>query len=312
MLYARVLLTTLAVGGRIMDKRKSIIVKQNGKVTKIIEHKAKNIHTSNQEAAATLKESGDDQIPAYERKTDLKKVKPFKKSSKFSTFKPIAIAITSAIIIGLVLSVIMFQVFVNVEDGSAGQALTSVPVSNADEEVAVNDTDKPIGTSVYSIDSIQAFVLQAGVFSEMANAEEWATQFQQAGAPTLIWEKDNQYFLLVGVSETKEQAEKIATELSTADHDIFVKEWSTNSYEIELTEEENEWLQHFRESWLSAVQLVSENNTLTQAHFETNLEGSEKLSTLLEETKAIEEVSGREAQQVLLHLLMEYEKLLDK
>ncbi|MFD1850144.1 SPOR domain-containing protein [Oceanobacillus bengalensis] len=295
-----------------MDKRKSIIVKQNGKVTKIIEHKAKNIHTSNQEAAATLKESGDDQIPAYERKTDLKKVKPFKKSSKFSTFKPIAIAITSAIIIGLVLSVIMFQVFVNVEDGSAGQALTSVPVSNADEEVAVNDTDKPIGTSVYSIDSIQAFVLQAGVFSEMANAEEWATQFQQAGAPTLIWEKDNQYFLLVGVSETKEQAEKIATELSTADHDIFVKEWSTNSYEIELTEEENEWLQHFRESWLSAVQLVSENNTLTQAHFETNLEGSEKLSTLLEETKAIEEVSGREAQQVLLHLLMEYEKLLDK
>ncbi|RKQ37917.1 SPOR domain-containing protein [Oceanobacillus halophilus] len=296
-----------------MDKKKQIIVKENGKVIRKYPEKA--VQTSNQESAATLHESDDDPVQSFERHTNLSKLPMKKKPSRFNIFKPIIIAASSAILIGAVLSVIMFQVLIDVESGLSGQSLTSYqPTSEgAEEEKEETSGNTSLETSSYTKEPLNAYVLQAGVFSEKENAESWSENFTELGIPTLIWQRENQYFLLLGISATKDQAQLIAEETNTGDHDLFVKEWTTSSQEMELTEQEHSWIQQFKEVWESNLSLVSEDNTLSHTSWESILtedeQDSKALSQLSELMTNIDELSGLDAQHHLLEMMYQYEAI---
>ncbi|WP_085991778.1 SPOR domain-containing protein [Oceanobacillus senegalensis] len=293
-----------------MDEKNQIIVKENGKV--INKYPDQSIQSSNLESAATLQES-DEPVQPFDRKTDLSNVTLQNKTSKFKMFKPVIIAIASAILIGSILSVIMFQILIDVESDITGQSLTALPASSDEAESDENVNHNGNEMSKYSLEPISGFVLQAGVFSEMENAEAWAANFSSLGLPTIVWQRNNQYYLLLGITATKEKATNLAEELNTGEFDVYVKEWSTKSQELQLTEAEYSWLQQFQQSWQTVLESLISSNSLSKDNWNslTNNQVSESntLSKLLGLTLNTETLSGLEAHQQMLEIMYAYENI---
>ncbi|QGS68957.1 hypothetical protein CV093_12705 [Oceanobacillus sp. 143] len=178
----------------------------------------------------------------------------------------------------------------------------------------MNQSDNQnLPTSAHSLTPIDAFVLQAGVFANKANANEWVKSFADAGLDAIIWEKDAQYYLFLGIAATKEQANLIATEL-TSEFDIFIKEWSTAEGEIELTDAEYQFVQQFAEDFQTALPVLSEpaatlpENLFAEPSKQT-ITNSEKLGPITTEISKIADLTGTEANLSLLRLMSQYDQL---
>ncbi|WP_373892968.1 SPOR domain-containing protein [Virgibacillus natechei] len=282
-----------------MDKKKIVIWKV-GKSKK-----------DNREHAATLQDSEDDPIPAFARENDHK---PPKKQNRLKRFKPIIVTIITAIAIGSILGVIMLRMFVGIDSDMTES--NNIPAATIDEED--EDSNADIATS--TLEQINAYVLQGGVFSDETNAEEWISKYEQAGFPSFIWEQEEKYFLLVGLANTEERAEQFANQLKEHEFDIYVKEWTTEEGEVDLTEEEHEWLQSFHENWQEGLNALENDEGFAVDNWEALIENypedSENLAGLKEKLSDFQEsiqaqVKGFEAQHILLQLWQQYSEVIN-
>lgn len=165
------------------------------------------------------------------------------KKTKEKRFLPIFLTISSASIIGIVLGVIMLQMFVTMDDPP-----TVVNTTSSNDIPATNDDI--IGSQ---IPEVSGYMLQAGVFTEQGNAEEWKNTFESESIPAIIWEQEGQYYLFVGIYGTEEEAKQQAASLKEDGFDIFAKPWSTNQVEVELKDTEAEWLASLQETWMATL-----------------------------------------------------------
>lgn len=246
--------------GEIAEMKKMIIVRENGK--KLKKTKTEKLHTGHAEQAAAAQDPNEDPIPIFASPSDFESKKKPGKNNKFSHFKPILIAILSAIGIGSILGFVMIRLFVGIDSELTAQGSNALPIVDPDDNKSV-ETDQLV------LEPIDAFVLQAGVFSDQANAEAWNEKFAEAGLASMIWEKDDQYYLLTGLANEKESAKEMLAELKEAgDFDIFVKEWSTDQAELELSQPEAEWFQSFRDQWTKALAKVDSQEALSTGDWE--------------------------------------------
>ncbi|UJL44971.1 SPOR domain-containing protein [Virgibacillus sp. NKC19-16] len=277
-----------------MDKKKIVL----WKVGKSKKH--------NREQAATLQDSEDD-LPTFARGTDHK---PSKKQNKWKPFKPIILTTISAIAIGSILGVIMLRMFVGIDsDLAENNNLPAATIDNSEEENNNAENTAP------AIEQMNAYVLQGGVFSDQANAEEWVSRYEQAGLSSFIWEREEQYFLLVGLAKTEGLAEQLANQLKEYQFDIYVKEWNTERGGAEFTDNEHDWLQSFHKNWQDTLNALENDEGFTadnwEALIENHPEDSENLAGLIESLLNYQEsiqaqAEGFEAQQILLHLWQQY------
>lgn len=232
------------------------------------------------------------------------------KNRFFKKYKPYIGAVFSATAIGIVLGIIMLQLFTVVEGESnvASNRSSSTPSSNQTEEQNENAT---------TIDPLTAYVIQGGVFTEEANAIEWSEIFKEHGIPSVIWEREGEYYLFTHLSSTKEQAVKEAEKIKEKDLDVFVKEWSTDSYEIDL--ETKDWMILFQETWFDSVQSFDQGEEILPGQWEQLIDDSdnfpneannelvERINTMI---KHINEDRLQQLSYDLLELWKEYEKVL--
>ena len=286
-----------------MGKHKAILVEKNGDQLKYKLHDKKHSSTTTKQTAASVEDS-DKSIPVLTGSSKSKNAFSKKRPGNFHTFKPLIVAIISALIIGSALGFFLLRLFVDVEGQIAGEATDHVPSA----ALAENNAPAADSTDV-QLDSLQAHVLQAGIFSEEANAVEWTDSYLAKGVPTMIWEKDDQYFLLAGIAATKEEAAQLADSLKAKGSiEIYVKEWSTSTGEVRLTESEQEWILKFQEVWNNALAGWTGEQTLSAETWNelagTAPENSETLTPLLSAIKDPDEQATQ-----LLQMMYYYEQL---
>lgn len=281
-----------------MNKKKDIIVwDQFDKVKSIESNSEKN------------KES----IPAYTRnyeEDDRNNVLNI--TSKIKTFKPIMIAIFSALLIGSVLGFMMLNLLTQLNDDSdhLEPEVSKTAVSNEQKLSNSEEIQK------FTLKSMSGQVIQVGVFSKTENANEWIETYKQAGFPTTLWERDGQYFLFAGIAETKEDANKLRTNITSNDFDAFIKEWQTKEYEIELLPVDYEWLTAFQELWHETLHSVSVQEGINTNNWHNLIEQadkkSEKVINLSEEIQSLINHDFKEdtllEQKVLLEVWQKFEK----
>ncbi|GAB3050191.1 SPOR domain-containing protein [Virgibacillus ainsalahensis] len=287
-----------------MDKKRITEISENGKQIKM-----KLNNPADKEQAATVQDAEDDPIPVFVRPVK-KKNTTNKKQNKSKSIKPVLLASISAIVIGSILGVVMLRMVTGIE-GEAVQGDGTPPVTVGTGE----EDESPTESSEFTLKQMEAYVLQGGVFSESANAKEWADKYNQAGLPNIIWQRDNQYFLLVGIAGTKDEAKQLINTMESYQFDVFSKEWTTDQKEVELSANEQDWLQSFQEQWVKTVN-ASNNEEIDTAGWEKLMEDypedGEKLMNLNEEVSSLqEEVKQDEMilQQKLLSLWLEYDKI---
>jgi len=297
-----------------VKNKQPITVRLNGKKTNKNKRNKSDEPTEFQsvdrEQAATI-ENADEPIPTFARKSD--NTNPLNEKSKWSAFKPVVISVSAAIFIGSILGFIMLNMFGNINDLSNHE--NNPEATNA---VAADEGTEKNSNASDEQKAITAYVLQGGVFSEKANADQWAESFKQAGFPVMIWEREDQYYLLTGIADTEEQAKKIATSIKEKNMDVFAKEWRTSPTDAALNKEEAAWLNAFEKQWQDTLKSVSKQEGILASGWEQLIKDQpenskklsgfiEKITTFLPEMKKADE---KKEQNILLTIWQQYEALL--
>lgn len=166
-----------------------------------------------------------------------------KRKPQKKRFMPVLLTVLCASAIGVFFGMTILKLFVSMDDEPIAEG------NHTDETVTASAASGSTEKKHYDIPQLSGYVLQAGVFMEKENAEEWLNYYETNQLPVIIWEQDTQYYLFTGIYPTEEAAKNQAGELKASGYDVFAKSWSTTSGEIELGEEEAEWLNKFAEEW---------------------------------------------------------------
>ncbi|WP_164668475.1 SPOR domain-containing protein [Virgibacillus doumboii] len=303
-----------------MAKDKKITVWMNGKKTKItrkddFDESYPIKEFSKKDAAATLEDSNSNEVPAFVRSYshDDENERFFGRKGRFSIFKPIIFASVSAIIIGSILGLFMLSMFVDI-DNSLSQQDNNLPAmideeDNKKEEDENKESDST-AVSAVTMDATNAFVLQAGKFGNEANAKEMANTFNQSGFSVMVWTKDNYSYVFAGIANSKQLASQLTTEFSEQQLEVYVKEWTTESFELQLNDDEKKWLQSYKKQWNESLVAVSKEESISKEDWKNVIdstpEKSDRLSGftdfLKKELNNIGQAGKWQEQRILLNL----------
>ncbi|GLO66719.1 hypothetical protein M3E13_05690 [Oceanobacillus kimchii] len=289
-----------------MEKKKPILVEKNGKKW-TYKLPTEEFSSSPEESAAAQEKHEQDKLPVLTALKKSKKGFPNKKNQKSIQLKPLLMAVISAVIIGSVLGFTLIRMFVQVD--SPPSANGGVPTVGG-----INDaeTSMTVTTESYQIEPLQSYIIQAGIFSEEANAVEWQEKYTDLDIKTIIWQREDQYFLLAGVAPTKELGQSISESISQQGNvDLYVKEWSTTEGEVELTKEEVQWIDSFHSFWQTELtNQMNATDPITSDKIQPLIESVPKETHSINKlVETLNETSGEPASQQLLRLMHEYEIL---
>jgi len=292
-----------------VNKKSTILIRENGRpLNKDAAYSKQNDNneTVRSEQAATVQESEDQ--PEYQ---PLKSVKQnyLNGKTRFHKLKPILLAVCSALMIGSVLGFIMLRTFGGIETEQVNQTTNQIPAVSDDSDEQQEDNNGQAGDTSFVLEPVDLFVLQAGVFSDQSNADQWQQTYESSGVSTLMWERDNQIFLLASPAATKQHGNEMADGIEELD--IYVKEWSVPEREISGTQEEKEWLESFQEQWNRSLTTWEEEDVLNASEWQSIVENapeSERFQTLIEAVADMTQSEGMEAGQQLIHLLYVYDQ----
>lgn len=196
--------------------------------------------------------------------TYIRKSKPQQKNWKlmmqdrYTRFKHVIFASFSAIIIGVLLGVTLLTLLPNLN----GEEVTIAEQQEVSSERNEKKETSTVENSSAEIEEMKGIVLQAGVFQKKESAEELIFTIEQLGFPAFLWEQEGQYLLFCGVTETKERANQLAAELEESGIEIYVKDWSTREFSMNLTEEENHWINDIQQLWRESLQKHEQKEAL--------------------------------------------------
>lgn len=149
----------------------------------------------------------------------------------------------SAITIGLAFGFMTLNILNHVGQQKSVDAITTnKPVEQQDKQ----------GQDI-QLQSLQAYVIQGGVFSSESNLAEWQKQFLQGGFETVTWKKDDLYYLLLGVAESEANLLPLQQKLTDSGLDTFIKEWETAERTVSVTDEDAKWLDTFLMIWTQSM-----------------------------------------------------------
>jgi len=292
--------------------RRKPIVKMNGKKMDKEVNKAKWNRSIKDEVAATVERTNH-----FTNEREKKKSVGSNKGKKLIIkFKPLITTISLALIVGSIFGFVMLKIFGTIDNGMATPG--NNPVVNLDK--ASEKDDEIEDKDNIELPIIQAYILQGGVFSSEENAEEFAREYQENDIPTMIWPRENEYFLLLGVAHTLEKGEKLASRIEEEDLEVFVKEWATPAREISLTSNEKEWINSFQNLLTSSIQELDEQENDSISSLEKLLadlpDDSASLESFKESIQAIfnkVKEDGRSlTQEDLLKMWLQYELFIEK
>src|SRR5699024_12041482 len=122
--------------------------------------------------------------------------------------KAILLSIIMSLIIGSIFGVISLQM----ADKDSGIAIESTK-----QTVDVSNQQEDTNLTTHSPEPISLYVVQAGVFSEEANAKERIELFKEAGYSQEISKKEQVMNLLTEISENTDENKQLTNELQDED-----------------------------------------------------------------------------------------------
>ncbi|MFD2628687.1 hypothetical protein [Oceanobacillus kapialis] len=295
-----------------MDKDKTVVLWENGKQIKLKVNTSSKLSDpqSKQETAASVERlPNEDDVPLFQRKTPSEYHAKSKKPKRWTTLKPVLLTIVSALGVGTLLGIIMLRMFGSIDTEMQSSSNVAVPAE-------METTEEQNANAEITLDSLSAFVLQAGVFTGRENAAEAAKVYEDAGVQTVLWERDNQFYLLAGMALNKEAATELRDDLTEEGLEFYVKEWNTSAITSNVTEENKTWLENLQKNVIETKEGLAKDRPFNAQAWkelaQTIPTQPDHYATLAKEVNHTadnaEKLSSQEAQNQLLLLWNLYTK----
>src|SRR5690625_163863 len=186
---------------------------------------------------------------------------PKNQSPKSNLAHKLSFAIISALTIGLITGFTMLHLLTNKEDSLLESTEENMKTEHVTTPEASNAEDHLV---TYEFQSLRAFTLQIGVFSDNANAEQFIELLDDKSYMPVIWPYDGLHYVFIGLAPTKEQAEDLKEIVVPIETDPFIKEWQTESFTKQVSPEEKQWLESFTAHWESVLKDKENINDINQ------------------------------------------------
>lgn len=257
------------------------------------------------ESAATVEnEQEEPDFSTLSAVNSMNKGKPLRKINII--WKAILVSGVSAIFVGTIIGFILFRMFVQVDTpASAGNPTQgTTPVAQPEKEEAESD----IVTG--SLDSLETYIIQAGIFSELENADPLIESLTSLDIPTVFLEKDGQFYLMAGVGPSEDAVKSLAASLANNQADLYVKKWSTEAREIEMTEAESAWITEFQSFFDEQLKQADLNQPIADEEITVLVdkapEGADRIAELV---TSLTEMMGKPSSYQLLNWVKVYDEL---
>ncbi|HLR22186.1 MAG TPA: SPOR domain-containing protein [Pseudogracilibacillus sp.] len=236
------------------------------------------------------------------RRIDIQKLKKSLSNGLSRKGKAIILSIIMSLIIGSIFGVISLQM----ADKDSGMTIESTK-----QTVDVSNQQGDTNLTTHSPEPISFYVVQAGVFSEEANAKERIELFKEAGYSNVIWKKEQEIYLLTGISVSKDEIKKLANEMQDEDFDVFVKKWEVKTAEQDIQTQAATYLDAFLSAWNQSLE-DQNNQALTSFIKDNSDEISQDLQPLQKQLIKLIQSEEKDEQEILLESMYMYENYVNK
>ena len=124
--------------------------------------------------------------------------------------------IGGGVTVGLIFGYALLQTFINPGDinkaGQVTQPIKSTVVSTNDKEMSI------------SLNEINVFLVQAGVFTAQESANRKATEFKNKQQPVEVIQEDGKYIVYVGIASSRDEALSIAQFYRSKNIPVMIKD----------------------------------------------------------------------------------------
>ncbi|WP_082233699.1 hypothetical protein [Halobacillus massiliensis] len=210
-----------------MGERNKIIISYKNKETNSEIIQAKEEH-----AAAQVKSIEDYHKTKIQKKPAAATIR---RNIAPSSLKHVTLSIFTALAVSLVLGFILLKVFVAATDGGAiAQSQMTQGAPSASEQGQPASLEIP---------DLSVNVIQSGVFSTEEKAQEWKENLAEQSIPSLIWEKDGQFFLLSGSEDLSSGINEVSEGYSAKDIPVYKKEWTISGGKAGVSKDQSQVVQ---------------------------------------------------------------------
>ncbi|MGD9677324.1 MAG: SPOR domain-containing protein [Vulcanibacillus sp.] len=199
-----------------------------------------------------------------------------KHKKKKTTFFNIRVVKTIGIGIGaIVTGVLLGYIVLNLFVGNNQQEPLIIVPSNNSQIVNYNDNIQTIAGQV--IHEQRTYLIQAGVFSNISGAEAIVKKQKDLGRTAVI-KQDNSYYVFVGISNSKEQANLLKELLVFEDADLYTKEYIISSREFNMEDSTFTIFYNFINKGQELVSILSEDSiqALVNTQYKINYDEIQK------------------------------------
>ncbi|MBV7505987.1 SPOR domain-containing protein [Bacillus sp. sid0103] len=215
------------------------------------------------------------------KKTALPKITSFSTNSKKKTGRPlgsILISAVFAILIGSTIGVVMLKLVITTP---SNKTVTTEPAVVTDKPVSTETkTTEGKNTSIVAIPQLTTYIIQGGVFSSEAGAEETAANLTSKSVPSQSVEMDGKYYLFLGVADSIEEAKALGAQYKEDGiEDVFAKPLLLEEKKFSTSTDKEK-------SFLKAVPAIYETLSLTTSNALVTKDLSEDESKVLSEIEA--------------------------
>ncbi|UOQ47296.1 hypothetical protein MUN88_14615 [Gracilibacillus caseinilyticus] len=233
-----------------MDNKKAITIQINRNQHDAPTHGEAQPHNASNQASLEdyIRENhhpiDDDHVFQRQYTPDPGSFKKKPSQSFWKKYKSLWLSALTAIIIGSFLGFIMLKMFVDLdpEEMAANQNSTNGAVQTTGSASEENSGGTNGGAS-FELKSFQLFVIQAGVYSNQAAAEELITGLEQENVAGMIWQRDGQYHVFIGAETSHDASKQFASSSLNTTYEIYAgKEWTTTAQTADVSAEEKGWL----------------------------------------------------------------------
>lgn len=161
-----------------------------------------------------------------------------------------------------------------------------------------------------SLPGISFYVVQAGLFADRANAEQAQASLTDKKNMAAIWQDKEEFYVFTALANSEEKARKKIPK----DAGFFMKEWSIEKKELELSASERAFFNALIDTTESSLQQLDEGKMTTKqwTSLVDNIEETKAIKpfkTHIEKTLAERIDTPASYEQFLLEILHLYEKL---
>ncbi|WP_440895996.1 SPOR domain-containing protein [Amphibacillus sp. Q70] len=181
--------------------------------------------------------------------TELEPYKYGENSSKHDRDKKrswirIVLTALSAVLIGTSFGLLLLFIFSHDED----VPVTEQPNKNTTAEDSSSDAAATEDNQKIELNALSGYVIQAGVFESLEQAELTRETLVTQGHPSIVWETETDYRVFLAAYQSEGEAKQAGEQLAESGLEVYAREWQSNEGAANLAGEE-EWLNEFQDLW---------------------------------------------------------------